>query len=166
MFRADSHAPASIAATPPIQAFSPNALGYNPERLHQASEARNQYRARLVANQQTQLENAKRALSDKKGSAPARRASASAASAALGGPEGDGEAGNMPPPASASRRGVVSQNSTPQSKDLVLPPLPGATGEAAMTPGAGKRKRSLQSVAELRDPKKVRSVGERYSYPT
>ncbi|GAA6049418.1 hypothetical protein JCM3770_007331 [Rhodotorula araucariae] len=161
--------PYKPGATPPVSASSPSALNYRPDQLQQAAEARNAYRARLVASQQSQLEQAKRAVSS-------RRASASAAPTPT--PALAGEEGSMPPPP-AGKRGTLSMNNTPQGRELALGPSPGATGGAeqahspagtgpaaaeghALTPdgtgapSGGKRRRDslVGSVSETRETKK------------
>lgn len=137
--------PSSVPATPP---FVPGALVYSPSRLSQAEDARNAYRARLVAAQQSQLANAmqhsqsqQQVQQQQRAQKPSPEANASTPSSngglppAAPPPPGSIE-GSMPPPVTSTRRGgSASLQNTPNTTTV---PLPSTTTTAAGgTPQSG-----------------------------
>ncbi|GAA6042814.1 hypothetical protein JCM8097_004440 [Rhodosporidiobolus ruineniae] len=176
-----SLSPASASATggprtPQGQSPAPNALAYSPDRLSQTAEARNVYRAKLAAAQQTQLQSAlSRSQQGQKPSPPSGMAGAPPPPQPIpdgmqyvlrpdggvgsGGSGGGGarsgsrpntaeEEGSMPPPRRAATGGTPTTGSAPLP--LFLPSPGSATGEGA-SPGTlsgagGKRRRESVTV--------------------
>ncbi|GAA6006289.1 hypothetical protein JCM10207_000591 [Rhodosporidiobolus poonsookiae] len=159
---------AGSAATPP---FQQNALNYSPSQLQQAVEARNQYRAQLLAAQERQLASAvQHSASKGKGPAATTPQPIPDGMQYVLTPEGNRSGlsgsspaeGSMPPPAGAGRRGA-SAGLTPQNGTVPLPPTPTASGDVGVSPaasapavGTGKRRRASLSLSlsEKRETKK------------
>ncbi|GAA5943418.1 hypothetical protein JCM10213_005477, partial [Rhodosporidiobolus nylandii] len=147
-------------ATPP---FQPAALAYSPNHLHQASEARDAYRAKLLAAQQKQMRESVAKLNASASPTAAAKGSPVAAPTPTPAPEGSQAAakreGSMLPP---SRKPTGSSGSTPLSATVPLPlperegasPKPPADGTGANV-GAGKRRRdSLAASTNEREKKR------------